>query len=74
MVFCEISAGRGGEGAGRGRTFTARDEMLFCWMCVNAVCEIEWERSCEWPKGLLSGAKVGVLTVVRSMVAEEPLG
>ena len=35
---------------------------------------MECERSCEWPKGWLGGANVGVLAVVNANVVVEVLG
>lgn len=75
--ICEISAGRGGEGAGAGLdgTFMRRgDERFLVWIDDKSVCDMDCERSCVRPCVMPGGANVGVLAVVNARVVVELLG
>lgn len=75
--ICEISAGRGGDGAGAGLdgTFINRgDERFLEWIDVKSVWDMDCERSCARPCVMPGGANVGVLAVVSARVVVEVLG
>ena len=78
--ICEISAGRGGDGAGAGvggiLIRRGAEMLLFCavWIDDSSVCDMDCERSCARPCDTPGGAKVGVLAVVNARVVVEVLG